>query len=233
MGSRAFPRATHRLRGAGLLKVTKARLRQGEGPGLRCSPHTCLPPCHGLCPPGASLQGFRARRERQCACQAEPHTTASSGLVLQASGLRASLQTHLGSWQQQPDMPHRARTSSESSRPRLVHPPAASRSLLSTRSERRQSRPWAPVTPRSSSWLGMGSSESHSSTSQLKAKERPLSRRGEAQTTAGPPSPPGHVCRPLQSAKQGLLLALGLGCLGLAEASRVRHGQPENCPERG
>lgn len=58
------------------------------------------------------------------------------------------------------------------------HTPAASRSLLSTWSERRQRRPWAPATPRSNSLAGIGSSESHCSTSQLKTKEGPHSEAG-------------------------------------------------------
>lgn len=51
------------------------------------------------------------------------------------------------------------------------HVPAASRSFLSTWSVRRQSKPWAPTTPCSRSFLGMGSSEFHCSTSQLKERE--------------------------------------------------------------
>lgn len=88
------------------------------------------------------------------------------------------------------------------------------------RSERRQSRPWAPATPRSRSLLGMGSSESHCSTSQLKAKERPLRSAGAPQVSPGPQSPSSPLQTPLKNGKHCLLLALASSCLGLAEASQ-------------
>lgn len=69
------------------------------------------------------------------------------------------------------------------------HTPEVSRSFLSTRSERRHSSPWAPATPRSSSLVGMGSSESHCSTSQLQAQKSSLRSREAPQMSQDPRVP--------------------------------------------
>lgn len=100
-----------------------------------------------------------------------------------------------------------------------VHTPAASRRPLSTRSERRQSRPWAPTTRRSSSLLGMGSSESHCSTSQLKGKK--TNHSGDA----GP--------QPLSELAGIVFCLLWLEAVwGWLNGIRVRCGRPQKCPER-
>ena len=108
-----------------------------------------------------------------------------------------------------------------------VHTPAASRSLLSTRSVRRQSRPWAPATPRSSSLSGIGSSESQCSTWQLKTKERPLRSRGAPRGPQAPKGLPG-LRLPFKepSAHSGLGLPAGRGESG----SGV--WRPQNCLQR-
>ena len=109
-----------------------------------------------------------------------------------------------------------------------VHTPAASRSLLSTRSVRRQSRPWAPATPRSSSLSGIGSSESQCSTWQLKTKERPLRSRGAPRGPQAPKGLPGlRLPFKVPSARSGL---------GLPGAGRGESGsgawRPQNCLQR-
>lgn len=97
------------------------------------------------------------------------------------------------------------------------------------RSDRRQSRPWAPATPRSSSLSGMGSSESQSSTSQLKTKERPLRSRGAPQTPSENPQPNPHA--PLRVGNSAFYLLWPQAAWGGLRGIRAMHGQPQNCPE--
>lgn len=141
-------------------------------------PHTLLPP-HKTCLSEVSLQGFTGRREEQCVCL---RSAAHNRSLWPTTAARSSeLRGHCTA----ADGPR----ASGPSQPCPGHTPAASSSFLSTCSVRRQSRPCAPAMPRSSSFLGMGSSESHCSTSQLRAKERPLRSRGTPQIRPGPQNP--------------------------------------------
>ena len=114
-----------------------------------------------------------------------------------------------------------------------AHTPAASKSFLSMRSERRQSRPWAPAILCSRSSLGMGSSESHCSTSQLKTKGRPL-RSGQApQVPTGPQSSPATSTDPVRVENIVFCLLWPQAAWGWLRGVKIRWGQPQNCSEGG
>lgn len=182
----------------------------GQGPGaLQCCPPHPAASTNGLFPLGSPSRDSHAG-ERSNACARWNRTrlllwpTTASALRTQrghctpAWGTGSSRLMHPTPWNPPQTCP--------------VHTPAVSRSLLSTRSVRRQSRPCAPATPRSSSLLGMGSSESHSSTSQLEAKERALRSRGALQMLQAPQVPPAHLQPPVR------VRTLPSACSGLKQS---------------
>lgn len=179
--------------------------RAGQGPRALALLHTMVFVL--LRPPSGDSQPA----EGQSVCPVELW----SRTTVNASELSEPAEDLLGNQQQQPKTP------GDPPQARTAHAPAASRSFLSMRSERRQSRPWAPAIPCSRSSLGMGSSESHCSTSQLKTKERPLRGGGAPQVPTGPQSPQTTPTAPV-SGKHCFLLALASSCLGLAEGSQGR-----------
>lgn len=168
--------------GQGLAGGHEARLWQGwtKARAWKCSPQPGAS-AHGL-PSSVSLRVHRRREERFVCLRNCTHRS-----------LRPALR-------QRPQSAEAAAHGPGAPQPRPGHPPAASRSVLSTCSVRRHSRPWAPATPRSSSFLGMGSSESHCSTSQLRAKERTLRSRGAPRIPPGSPRPQPHLQPPLRAA---------------------------------
>lgn len=144
--------AAHRPREISRLQNKTMAQQRGSEPRIPSSTPYPIPiptqTTQGLCPLGASQKLKSQTGDDTCQLELLLGTPSEDRKILQTSS-KASCRTLLRPTQ---DIP------------------AASRSFLSTRSVRRQSKPWAPTTPCSRSFLGMGSSEFHCSTSQLEAK---------------------------------------------------------------